>query len=286
MTHRQLHICETARDAMQGMATWIPSTDKVKYINTLLRCGFDTVDCGSFVSAQVIPQMADSNEVIGQLNFPDERPEIMALVVNEKGVEKALQNGNINCLSYPFSVSPTFLKRNLNTDPKRALLTLERMRAMTHNQPIDWVVYLSMGLGNPYGDDWSMALVTDMAGQLIGKGFRRLPLSDILGQSKPETIFRTYETLLSSFPDVDFGLHLHVKPSEAWIKLEAAWQAGVRSYETVAGGRGGCPTAADEMVGNLSSRTLYEFIVSKNIAHHLKIEKIAEAEAISAGFNL
>ncbi len=284
MQAKKVHITETARDAMQGIENFIPTQDKIQYINLLLRAGFDTVDCGSFVSPRIIPQMADSAVVISQLDFPDNRPEIMALAVNEKGVEKALENEQINCLCYPFSVSPTFLKRNLNSDEKHALRTIDRMQAIGQRRKLNWVIYLSMGLGNPYGDDWSLGLISDTAGMLIEKGFKRLPLSDILGEAKPDIIYNTFKMLNNSFPECDFGLHLHTRPSETFQKLDAAWEAGVRSFETVLGGLGGCPTAASEMVGNLNTRTLLHFLKLKNYPYPIDDEILHEAEIKSASF--
>ncbi len=259
-----IKITETARDAMQGLKQFIPTEHKIKYINALLKVGFDTLDTGSFVSPKTIPQMADSGLVLEQLDFPGSSPEIMVLVVNQRGAEQALKHPKVNCISYPFSVSPTFLKRNLNTDELGSLSTVKKI-VDTVEGKLDKVIYLSMGLGNPYGDDWSEDLVVDKASLLYELGIRRMPLSDILGDATPEKIFSTYKKLIAAFPDADFGLHIHTKPSESYSKLEAAWEAGVRSFETVLNGMGGCPTAADEMVGNLSTQDLLVFCSGKNI---------------------
>lgn len=285
MPPTKVHITETARDAMQGITTFIPTNDKVNYINALLKVGFDVVDCGSYVSPKVIPQMADSDSVIRQLQLPEKKPEIMALVVNETGVRKASENDRINCLSYPFSVSPTFLKRNLNISTIDSLALIDRMQHQTALKSINWVIYLSMGFGNPYGDDWSSGLVIDLAARLYEKGFTRLPLSDILGEANPDTIYATYQSLCKALPQVDFGLHLHTKPSESFRKLEAAWEAGVRSFETVVNGLGGCPTAADEMVGNLSTQNLLHFLSEKNALPQLNFNAINEAGAIAGNFS-
>lgn len=285
MPAKKIHITETARDAMQGIKTFIATEAKVKYINALLNVGFDVVDCGSFVSPKVIPQMADSDTVIRQLSLPEKRPEIMALVVNETGVRKALENDRINCLSYPFSVSPTFLKRNLNINTSDSMALIERMQFYTASRNINWVIYLSMGFGNPYGDDWSSGLVIDLAARLYEMGFTRLPLSDILGEANPDTIYTTFQSLGKALPDADFGLHLHAKPSESFRKLEAAWEAGVRSFETVVNGLGGCPTAADEMVGNLSTQNLLHFLIEKNALPQINYDAINEAGEIALNFS-
>jgi hydroxymethylglutaryl-CoA lyase len=241
-----------------------------------------TLDTGSFVSPKTIPQMADTGKVLDQLVFPAKRPEIMVLVVNKRGVEQALQYSQVNCISYPFSVSPTFLRRNLNTDEKGSLHTLKEIMDMAHGR-LDAVIYLSMGLGNPYGDDWSVGMVQEKAGLLYELGVRRMPLSDILGDATPDKIHCVYETIIPAFPDVDFGLHLHTRPSLSYTKLEAAWEAGVRSYETVMNGLGGCPTAADEMVGNLSTQDLMFFCQNKGIPHGLNSEALYEAAVLASG---
>jgi hydroxymethylglutaryl-CoA lyase len=279
-----IKITETARDAMQGIKKNIPTEIKVKYINALLDVGFDTVDCGSFVSPKVIPQMADTNKVVQALNITPTSPEIMALVVNPKGVEHALAAQRINCLSYPFSVSEQFLKRNMNTTEKAALESLAQMLEMTAGTAMDWVVYLSMGLGNPYGDAWSIGRVTDAAGKLMSMGIKRLPVSDILGHATPDTIFEVYSSLRKTFPEVDFGLHLHTLPSQSYQKLEAAWEAGVTSFETVLNGLGGCPTAANEMVGNLSTQDLLAFLQDKKVNCNVKPESLFTAMGIAQAF--
>lgn len=279
-----IKITETARDAMQGIKKNIPTDIKVKYINALLDVGFDTVDCGSFVSPKVIPQMADTNKVVQALNITPTSPEIMALVVNPKGVEHALAAQRINCLSYPFSVSEQFLKRNMNTTEKAALESLAQMLEMTAGTPMEWVVYLSMGLGNPYGDAWSIGRVTDAAGKLMSMGIRRMPVSDILGHATPDTIFEVYSSLRKTFPKVDFGLHLHTLPSQSYHKLEAAWEAGVTSFETVLNGLGGCPTASNEMVGNLSTQDLLAFLHDKKAKCNIKPESLFPAMDIAQSF--
>jgi hydroxymethylglutaryl-CoA lyase len=281
-----IKITETARDAMQGIKSFIPTSVKVNYINALLRAGFDTVDCGSFVSGKVIPQMADSSEVISQLILNEPLPELMALVVNSKGVKKAIETGRINCLSYPFSISPTFLQRNLNTDEAGSLKAIKEMLETASNCNFDWVIYLSMALGNPYGDDWSTAMVVHGASKLYDLGIRRMPLSDILGNATPEIIFDVYSQLIGAFPDADFGLHLHTKPSQSHAKLEAAWEAGVRSFETVLNGLGGCPTAANEMVGNLSTQDLLAFCQEKGIDNKIDLTALYNASLVAKDFFL
>ena len=278
-----IRITETVRDALQGLKTFVPTSIKIGYINLLLKAGFDIVDVGSFVSPVLIPQMADTPEVVSGIDNQF-NTRIMALVVNTRGVQKALAYPNIKVLSYPYSVSPTFLRRNLNTSPEGALNSLKEMIMLTEGSGIEWVVYLSMGLGNPYGDPWNTDLLLEAASQLYSLGIRNMPLSDILGQASPDTISEVYTTIIPAFPDVDFGLHLHTKPSESFAKLEAAWEAGVRGYETVLGGLGGCPTAADELVGNLNTLNLIAFCNDKGIATNINQDYLFEALASMSGF--
>ncbi len=283
MTKENLHITETARDAMQGIKPFIPTQKKVDYVNALLRAGFSTVDAGSFVSPKAIPQMADTMEVLRQIDLPEQPPELMVLVVNKRGVEQASKCKRVKCLSYPFSISPTFLKRNLNTDESDSLNTIAQIVEASKERQFDLVIYLSMALGNPYGDDWSIEMVIAAAASLHALGIRRMPLSDILGDASPERVYEVYMKLIPAFPDVDFGLHLHTRPSESFAKLEAAWEAGVRSYETVLNGLGGCPTAADELVGNLSTQDLIRFFEKKGISHPIRTEALQEAVWLAGG---
>ncbi len=278
-----IRITETVRDALQGLKTFVPTANKIAYIKLLLKAGFDIVDVGSFVSPVLIPQMADTTEVVSGIDNQS-NTRIMALVVNTRGVQKALAYPSIKVLSYPYSVSPTFLRRNLNTSPEGALKTLKDMIMLTEGSGIEWVVYLSMALGNPYGDPWNTELLLEAAGQLYSLGIRNMPLSDILGQASPDTISKVYTTINPAFPDVDFGLHLHTKPYESFAKLEAAWEAGVRSYETVLGGLGGCPTAADDLVGNLNTLNLIAFCNDKGIATTINQDFLYEALTLMSGF--
>jgi hydroxymethylglutaryl-CoA lyase len=278
-----IHITETARDAMQGIKQFIPTSRKVEYVNALLKAGFDTVDAGSFVSLKAIPQMADTMEVLRRIDLPANPPELMVLVVNKRGVDQAAKCERVKSLSYPFSISPTFLRRNLNTNEKASLETIGQIIEASRPRQFELVIYLSMALGNPYGDDWSAGMVVDGAAKLYDLGLRRMPLSDILGDATPERIFFVYEKLIPAFPDADFGLHLHTKPSDSHAKLEAAWHAGVRSYETVLNGLGGCPTAADEMVGNLSTQELLQFCDSMQIPTNINKTALQDAVIIASG---
>ncbi len=281
-----IKITETVRDALQGIDRWIPTSSKTAYTQSLLKAGFSIVDCGSFVSPKVVAQMSDTAEVLAHISLPDPAPRIMVLVVNSQGIDKAVSSGKVNMLSFPYSISPTFLKRNLNTDKKQALSLIQELIKKSLPYQFEWVVYLSMGLGNPYGDEWSMQLLMDEIAILYESGLRNLPLSDILGIANPDLIYNVYVTLIDAFPEIDFGLHLHTRPSESQSKIEAAWEAGVRSYETALNGMGGCPTAANELLGNLNTWELISFCNTRNIPHGINETALLEAgELVRSIFN-
>jgi hydroxymethylglutaryl-CoA lyase len=278
-----IRLTETVRDALQGIPGFISTEKKTAYIQSLLKIGFDCIDIGSFVSARAVPQMADTGQVIQNLDFTGSKSQVMVLVVNEKGAEKAAGIPQINCISFPYSVSHTFLQRNLKLNTQYALEIVKNIATSAYAKRLDFIVYLSMGFGNPYGDEWSLDLLKDTVSDFYQLGIRNMPLSDILGETDPDRIFSVYNTLIPMFPDVDFGLHLHTKPTESFAKLEAAYEAGVRSYETVLNGLGGCPFAADKMVGNLSTQDFIVFCDKKNIPLKINREAFAQASMTGAG---
>ncbi len=272
----EIQITETVRDALQGIETLIATDKKTEYAQALINVGFDCVDIGSFVSSKAVPQMADTEQVLHNLTFTNGKRS-MVLVVNAKGAAKASRFPHLTEVSYPYSVSPTFLQRNLKISVDDAKETLRLIHETTLKSGLNFVVYLSMGLGNPYGDDWSIQLLTDTVNELYTIGIRNMPLSDILGEASPDRIFEVYNTLIPLFKDVDFGLHLHTKPGVSFAKLEAAFSAGVRSFESVTNGLGGCPFAASKMVGNLSTQQLIQFCDQKGIPLTLNREAYQEA---------
>ena len=276
-----IKIVETPRDAFQGIPNFIPTQDKIRIINQLLQAGFDTVEVGSFVSKEVIPQMADTADVLSGLNLSGKKSRIMILVGNKKGgldavkKESRIQHSTFNIqhsfddLLYPFSISPSFLKRNLNTDFDRAKGTILDLMEICDLHKKRLIVYLTMAFGNPYGDKWDPGIVEEWAGYLYDQGHRIIPLSDILGNVTPETITQVYSRLIKSFPEVEFGIHLHSRPGEEYDKIDAAWKAGVRRFDSVSGGFGGCPMADDELVSNLDTFALVDYCEKNSIEHGL-----------------
>ncbi len=293
-----IKIIETPRDAFQGIQTFIPTEDKIRIINLLLRAGFDTVEAGSYVSPRVIPQMKDTTQVLRGLDHSS-KSRIMALVVNAQGARRAMKIGTANCipkegnsefkiqnskfkiqvndLLFPFSTSPTFLKRNLKATVGQAKATIQELLEICELHQKRLIVYLSMSFGNPYGDPWDPGIVEEYAGYLYSLGLRVIPLSDILGEVDPETIHGVFSRVIKAFPDVEFGAHFHSLPGQEYEKINAAWQAGVRRFDTVTGGFGGCPMAADHMVSNLNTFALVDYCEKNGIAHGLDVGVLKEA---------
>lgn len=302
----ELKIIETPRDAFQGIQQFIPTETKVKIINALLRAGFDTVEAGSFVSRKVIPQMADTMQVIRGLDLSGSKSRIMVLVVNKRGAMMAVRLSKSNCqptqnhstpsthhaalntrvddLLFPFSASPTFLKRNLNAGVDKARGTIQDIMEVCELHKKRLIVYLSMSFGNPYGDPWDPGIIEEYAGYLYDLGHRVIPLSDILGEVAPETISKVFSRVIKSFPDVEFGAHFHSRPGEEYHKIDAAWKAGVRRFDAVTGGFGGCPMAADHMVSNLDTFALVDYCRKNGIEHGIDLSVLREAaELMSSG---
>jgi len=258
--HFELKIIETPRDGFQGLKDLVPTDVKVRYINHLLEAGFDTVEAGSFVSPKAVPQMADTREVLNGLVLTGRHPKIMVLVGNEQGGLEAAEFPQVDYILYPFSFSPSFLKRNLNSDIVRAKEVISNLRAVCGHAKKELIVYITMAFGNPYGDPWSVQMVSDWAGYLVSEGVRIIPLSDIMGDVTPERITEVYSQLMKEYPGTEFGIHLHCRPDEYYGKVHAAWEAGVRRFDTVLGGFGGCPFAGDHLVSNLNTRSLMTYL--------------------------
>jgi len=277
-SHEQIKIIETPRDGMQGVKEFIPTYKKIEFINLLLQCGFDTVEVGSFVSPKAIPQMKDTAEVLENLNLSNTNSDIAVLVVNEKGGKKAVQYDFVDQLFFPFSVSPTFIQKNLNTTIEDAEKTMDKLQNICVRSGKTLVTYLSMGFGDPYGDDWSLELLYIWVEKLKSKGISVIPLSDIMGDVTPQQITAVYTQLLNDFPDVEFGMHLHTLAGQEQEKIETAWQAGVRRFDTVINGLGGCPMAGKELVSNLPLTQLMNFCHENNIPTGLNGEFVKKAK--------
>lgn len=271
-----IKIIETPRDGLQGLKDFVPTGEKISYINKLLEVGFDTVEVGSFVSSEVIPQMKDTAEVLQGLDKGTSTSRIMVLVTSKKRGEEAAKYGIIDDLLFPFSVSPTFLKININSDFDKSNGIIQDLLEICDKSKKKLIVYITMGFGNPYGDKWDPGIVEEWVGYLYDFGQRIIPLSDILGNVTPEIITTVYSKLIKTFPDIEFGIHLHARPGEYYEKVDAAYQCGIRRFDSVTGGFGGCPMTGDELVSNLDTHDLVEYCEKNKIPHGLDLVRLGE----------
>jgi hydroxymethylglutaryl-CoA lyase len=278
MKSEKIYITETPRDAMQGWRRFIPADEKMAYINALMKVGFDKVDIGSFVSPKAVPQMADTAEVISSLDVGESRSQVMVIVGNKRGGLVASEYPIINVIGYPYSISSTFLKRNLNTTPEAALVTIMELQQICRTTNKQLQVYLAMAFGNPYNDPWNDDLVLYEAEKLSNLGIKHLAFSDITGEGTPESIGRLCQRLTGLLPSEKMSIHLHSNPGDWQPKVEAAWQAGFRNFEGAIGGFGGCPMTGYELLGNLDTSTLVEWSNDNEILTGLDMEKLKQAK--------
>ncbi|MGH9602813.1 MAG: hydroxymethylglutaryl-CoA lyase, partial [Terriglobales bacterium] len=243
-------LIECPRDAWQGLAGKIPTDVKVAYLRALVGAGFKHVDAVSFVSPQAVPQMADSEEVLKKLDPPDD-VEIIGIVVNEKGAERAVATEAVRTLGFPYSVSPTFLEKNQNQTLEEAFEVLEKIKLRADEAGLNVVAYISMAFGNPYGDLWNAEEVLEAVRNLSDMEIREISLADTVGVAKAEEIGRLVGAVTGEFRGVEIGVHLHSSPQDAVGKVLAAYDAGCRRFDCAIGGLGGCPFAQDELVGNI-----------------------------------
>lgn len=260
-----MDIVECPRDAMQGIHPFIPTDRKVDYINSLLKVGFDTLDFGSFVSPKAIPQLRDTQKVLDQLDLDEKSSRLLSIVANVRGAEMACKNEPIDDLGFPFSLSETFQKRNTNRSMAEAFDIVKDISELTHKCNKRLVVYLSMGFGNPYGEEWNVELVEEWAEKMINEGVKVLSLSDTIGTSTPESIDYLFSNLIPRFDSVQFGAHLHTTPNTWHEKVDSAWKAGCRRFDGAIKGFGGCPMAADDLLGNMPTEKLLNYAADNQI---------------------
>jgi len=263
----EIKIIECPRDAMQGIKNFIPTKSKVKYIQSLLRVGFDTIDFGSFVSPKAIPQMADTSEVLAQLDLSSTRSKLLAIVANTRGANDASQHKKIDYLGYPFSISENFQMRNTHKTIAQSVETLSEILNIADKTNKEVVVYISMGFGNPYGDPWNVDVVGEWTEKLAQMGVNILSLSDTVGTSNPETITYLFSHLIPTYPNIEFGAHLHTTPNTWFEKIDAAHKAGCRRFDGAIQGFGGCPMAKDELVGNMPTEKLLSYFTTRKNNH-------------------
>lgn len=274
-----LKIIECPRDAMQGLHQFVPTDLKVRYINALLKVGFDTIDFGSFVSPKSIPQMADTAEVMNRLDLGDTSSKLLAIVANKRGAIDAVQFEEIKFLGYPFSVSETFQIRNTNATIDESLSRVAEIQDLCIANDRKLVVYLSMGFGNPYGDPWNVEIVQHWVNHLAEMEIKIMALSDTIGVSNPENITYLFSNLIPPYPDVEFGAHLHTQPHNWREKVEAAYKSGCRRFDAAMKGYGGCPMAKDELTGNMPTENMVSYF--KEIKAETGLNENAFLEAMA-----
>ena len=267
-----LKIVECPRDAMQGLHEFIPTELKTQYINQLLNCGFDTIDFGSFVSPKAIPQMRDTADVLEGLNL-NTSSKLLAIVANERGANDAASFDEIQYLGYPFSISEQFQQRNTNTSIEDSLFQVEKLQSIAQQSKKELVVYLSMGFGNPYGEEWNPELVLSWSERLHKDfGVSILALSDTIGCADPRDVRNLFPILQSALPNVEFGAHFHTVREKAAAVIESAYEGGCRRFDTAIKGFGGCPMAKDELTGNLATEQLTAWMTERGIETGLDMD--------------
>ncbi|MFC4210146.1 hydroxymethylglutaryl-CoA lyase [Pedobacter lithocola] len=277
MSLNQFKLVECPRDAMQGLHEFVPTALKAEYLNLLLQVGFDTLDFGSFVSPKAIPQMADTSEVLANLDLSSSSTKLLAIVANLKGVEGAVKHNEISYLGFPFSISETFQQRNTNSSIEQSLNTVEEMLSLCALNNKKAVVYLSMGFGNPYSDVWNYEIVEKWADVLVSKGVEIISIADTVGVSTPESITDILPKLITKFSNTEIGIHLHSTPAERFEKIDAAYNSGVKRIDSALKGFGGCPMAADDLTGNIATEDVLEYLTSKGENLNLNMDKWNEA---------
>jgi hydroxymethylglutaryl-CoA lyase len=261
----EIKLIECPRDAMQGIRDWIPTEAKVQYIQSLLRCGFHTIDFGSFVSPRAIPQMKDTTEVLRSLDLSGRTSKLLAIVANVRGATDAVNFQQIDYLGYPFSISENFQMRNTHKTIEQSVDILEEILDLAAKHDKEVVTYLSMGFGNPYGDPWNVEIVGEWAERLSAMGVRILSLSDTIGSSTPQIIHYLFTELTPAYPHIEFGAHLHTTPSTWYEKIHAAYNGGCRRFDGAIQGFGGCPMAKDELTGNMPTEKMLSYFTQHKI---------------------
>ncbi|MCP1251367.1 hydroxymethylglutaryl-CoA lyase [Elizabethkingia miricola] len=266
-----MFITECPRDAMQGWPELIPTNKKIDYINSLMDVGYDILDCGSFVNPRMVPQMADSGEVVDNIDKSRSNTKLSVVIANFRGAEKALEHEKIDYLGFPFSISETFQHRNTNKSREEAFTEVQRIFDLTKSKNKDLILYFSMAFGNPYGEMWKWQDVEEWAQRFSDMGVKTVMLSDTTGVSDAETIALLFSKIPPLFPNIEFGAHFHNRYEDSYKKLKAAYDNGCRRFDTAIKGIGGCPMAKDELVGNMPTEQLINFLQVEKIDNRLNL---------------
>jgi hydroxymethylglutaryl-CoA lyase len=281
VSHNAVKLIECPRDAWQGLKRQIPTELKARYLRALIAAGFKHIDAVSFVSPKAIPQMADSEKVLKQVS-PSDDVEIIGIVVNEKGAERATATEAVTTLGYPCSISETFLRKNQNQTLEESYKTLESIKTKADASGLGMVVYISMAFGNPYGDRWDENELRQAVGKLVALGVRSISLADTVGVADPHLIRRVVQTITNQYADYDIGVHLHSTPGEAAAKVLAAYDAGSRRIDSAVGGLGGCPFAQDALVGNIPTESVVSALQQRGIEPPISKKSLANVLAMTS----
>lgn len=277
-----MKLVECPRDAMQGLQAFIPTDTKARYINQLLKVGFDTIDFGSFVSPKAIPQLRDTAEVLKKLELSDTSTRLLAIIANLRGARDAVQFEEITYLGYPLSLSETFQQLNTNRSIATAMSDLQEIQHLCQDHNKTLVTYLSMGFGNPYGDPYDASYIRDFVEKLDNMGIGIISLADTVGVSNAESIDYLFQNTIPLFPHIEFGAHLHARPADIRAKVKAAWEAGCRRFDGAIRGFGGCPMAEDELVGNMATEQMLVFFDEINVETGLHQPAFQQAFTMAA----
>ncbi len=273
-----LSLIECPRDAMQGWPHFIPTAKKIQYLNALLKCGFNTLDFGSFVSPKAIPQMADTNEVINNLELGNTNTKFLAIIANERGAAEAVSYDQISYLGFPFSISETFQQRNTNSSVDESLKRVKAIQELCLKNNKDLVVYISMGFGNPYNDKYNDEIVLARTKQIVDLGVKIISIADTVGLATADEVGSLMKIIIPQFADVVIGVHLHSSIVDREVKIEAALNAGCTRFDSALKGIGGCPMAGNDLVGNMDTEVMINFFESKG--YKLNIDKVALQECV------
>jgi hydroxymethylglutaryl-CoA lyase len=261
----KIGIVECPRDAMQGWKTFIPTEKKIAYLDSLLQIGFHTLDCGSFVSPKAVPQMADTKEVINGLSPKLSKTKLLVIVANARGAQEAVQFNQISYLGFPFSISETFQLRNTNSTIDQSMQRVEEIQSLCLKNNKELVVYLSMGFGNPYGDEYDEETLLHWADEMVKRNIKIVSIADTVGVATPDQINFAMSTLIPAFPQTEFGVHLHSTVQNWQEKVEAAVDAGCKRFDGALKGIGGCPMAGNDLIGNLNTEWMIRYFKDRNV---------------------
>jgi hydroxymethylglutaryl-CoA lyase len=275
-------LVECPRDAMQGWKTFIPTAQKVEYLNKLLEVGFDTIDCASFVSPKAIPQMADSKEVISRLDPGTSFSKLLVIVANRRGAEEASWYEHVSFLGFPFSISETFQQRNTNSSIEESFKRVKEIQDICVQKHKQLVIYISMGFGNPYGDPYTEEIVFNWVNKISGLGVNIISLADTVGLASADQVFRITNYLVTNFPGREIGVHLHSTPANWKEKLGSALRAGCGRFDGALKGIGGCPMANDELVGNMDTQLMIPYFEQQGLIQNLNKEALSESLEIAS----